>query len=74
MKFENIKATSAGEVKKALGKLIATKRSQGDAAKEIGMDRSHLNMIMNGHTNIGRKALEYFGLEARTVYVKKGGE
>ena len=74
MKFENIKATTPREVTKELGKLIAKKGNQRDAASEVGVSRSLLNQVVAGYANPGRQILEYFGLEARTVYVKKGGE
>jgi hypothetical protein len=71
MKYETIKATSLAEVKKALAKLIADKGTQGAAAAEMGMSGSMLGQVMAGYANPGRKMLDHFGLEARTVYTPK---
>lgn len=71
MKFETIETTSAGEVRKAIAAVIAKKGANNAAATEIGVPPSMISQIMGGHMNPSRKVLDYFGLQARTVYERK---
>lgn len=71
MKFETIECLAPGELLRMIGELIAKCGSQNRAAKEMGISQSMLTQVRHGYASPGRKFLDYFGLEARRVIVRK---
>ena len=57
-----------GEVVRLLKTAVEREGSQLAYAKRHGVDRAHLNQILNGKKHIGRTFLKALGL--RNVYVK----
>jgi hypothetical protein len=51
--------------------LVGRMGNQVKAAKQVGVTPSFFNLVLSGKANAKRKLLGYFGLEARTVYVRK---
>jgi|AntAceMinimDraft_5_1070358.scaffolds.fasta_scaffold21133_6 transcriptional regulator with XRE-family HTH domain len=51
---------------------IIKNRTQASLAEDIGISRSFLNEVIKGTRPPTGKILDYLGLRAETVYIKKG--
>lgn len=71
MKTETINIVPREEVNKAIEAVVADKGTMGAAGKEIGVTHSMLYYVLRGYSKPGRKILDFFGLEAHTVFVRK---
>ena len=72
MKFEKMEVLSPAELRRMLGELIGKHGGQGNAARELGINHQLLSGYLRGMHGPARKMLDYFGLEKRQVFVKKG--
>jgi hypothetical protein len=72
VKTVHIECITPGELRRAVAALVAKLGGQGKAAAEIGVAQATLSQFLGGYDSMTRKALSYFGLEQRKVYVKKG--
>lgn len=74
MKTEILEYITPLELRRVMAKLVGRAGSQVAAARQVGVTPSFFNNILSGRANAKRKLLSYFGLEQRTVYVRKTSE
>ena len=48
--------------------------TQSALAKQIGITRQYLSMILSGERPPGQKVLDFLGLREKTVYERHNGE
>lgn len=71
MKLETIQVLAPGELRRMVAALIGKHGSATAAAIEMNVQRSALHNYLAGRRHPARKILNYFGLEARRVIVRK---
>lgn len=72
MKFEEMEVLSPAELRRMVRQLMTDYGGQAYAAREIGVSQQILSGYLRGVNGAARKILDYFGLEKRQVFVKKG--